>query len=239
MNTLEHPQRTLFGSTVTIEIDDESFPSEEEIRSMDESLPRCQHDFFQSKAHSVKLHYRYWLPESDIKGVAIFFHGIQAHSGRGLILDGRKLATSLLSDRFLQQGIALYSLDMYGHGYSEGTRFLIKNWELNKQDCIDFANYIAEKYSSASDKTPLFLAGESFGGCLAIHAGKHLQENSDTGGGKMFDSILLCAPAIHADLPGFPVKQILRYIIAPLIPERRPFFMPHPISVSRVHFMRI
>ncbi|KAL3929974.1 MAG: hypothetical protein SGBAC_011973 [Bacillariaceae sp.] len=208
---------------------------------MDESLPGCQHGFFESKSHDhAKLHYRYWKPPEDgdnndsVKGVAIFFHGINSHSGRGLVLDGRKVAFSLMSDEFLKQGIALYCLDMYGHGFSEGSRFLIKKWEFNKQDCIDFANFVAEQHG-ASENIPLFVAGESFGGCLAIHTAKHFQDNPDsTPAGKMFDSMLLSAPAIYADLPGFPVYQILRYVVAPLIPTRRPFFMPHPISPDRI-----
>lgn len=121
-------------------------------------------------------------------------------------------------------------LDMYGHGFSEGYRFLIKKWQNNKQDCLDFANFVAEQYDAKP--IPLFLAGESFGGCLAIHTAKHCQDNVDTPAGKMFDSLYLCAPAIYADLPGFPVYQLLRYVIAPVIPTKRPFFMPHPISVS-------
>mmetsp|Transcript_41831 Transcript_41831/g.100832 ORF Transcript_41831/g.100832 Transcript_41831/m.100832 type:complete len:406 (+) Transcript_41831:90-1307(+) len=241
MAAVEHPQRTVFGSKVTIEIDNESFPSEKEIESMDETLPGCQHGYFESSSKShenAQLHYRYWLPEGDVKGVAIFFHGINSHTGRGLVLDGRKLSFSLMSDQFLQHGIALYCLDQYGHGFSEGSRFLIKKWESNKQDCIDFTNFIAEQHG-ASEKTPLFLAGESFGGCLAIHTAKHFQDNNNadtttTPAGKMFDSILLSAPAIYADLPGFPVYQILRYIVAPLIPKRRPFFMPHPITPDRI-----
>jgi pimeloyl-ACP methyl ester carboxylesterase len=220
--------RNVFGSDVNIEIDSDSFPSEAEIEEMDQSMPGCQHGYFKSTSHdNAKLHYRYWLPEGEVKGVAVFFHGINSHTGRGLIMDGRKLCTSLMSDMFLKQGICLYSLDMYGHGFSEGTRFLVKNWEYNKQDCIDFANFVSGQHPKS---VPLFLAGESLGGCFAIHTAKHFQDDP---GSSNLDSVLLSAPAVFADLPSFPTYQILRYILAPLIPKRKPFFMPHPISVSR------
>ncbi|CAJ1944333.1 unnamed protein product [Cylindrotheca closterium] len=239
MTIIKHSQRTVFGSKVTIEIDDDCFPTDKEIETMDVNLPGCQHDYFESKSHGgAKLHYRYWLPpKGNVKGVAVFFHGINSHSGRGFVVDGRKLSFSLMTEQFLNQGIALYLMDQYGHGFSEGSRFLIKKWEMNKQDCIDFANFIAEKYSADSKKKapPLFIAGESFGGCMAIHTSKYCQDTADTSpAGKLFDSMLLTAPAIHADLPGFPVYQILRYIIAPLMPTKRPFFMPHPIPPERI-----
>lgn len=221
-------ERNLFGSQVKVEIDPDCFPTEAQIEALDKKMPGCQHGYFTSAAHgNAMLHYRYWLPKGEVKGVAVFFHGITAHGGRGLVIDGRKLCSSLLSDLFIEEGIALYALDMYGHGFSEGTRFYIKNWEFNKQDCIDFAHYASGQHSKS---LPLFLSGESLGGCLAIHAAKHFQDNP---GSSNLDSILLSAPAIHGDLPSFPVYHILRYVFAPLIPRRTPFFMPHPLPVSR------
>jgi hypothetical protein len=88
--------RNVFGSDVNVEIDSDFFPSDAEIEEMDQSMPGCQHGYFKSTSHdNANLHYRYWLPEGEVKGVAVFFHGINSHTGRGLIMDGRKLCTSL------------------------------------------------------------------------------------------------------------------------------------------------
>jgi alpha-beta hydrolase superfamily lysophospholipase len=80
---------------------------------------------------------------------------------------------------------------------------------------------------------PFFLQGESYGGCLTIHAAKQFQEDPSSGPSN-FDSILLVAPAIEGDLPPFPVYQILRYGLAPLFPKWKPSFMPNPISADRI-----
>eukprot|EP00980_Cylindrotheca_fusiformis_P013647 scaffold3513_cov102-Cylindrotheca_fusiformis.AAC.8 len=224
--------RKLFGSSEEVTVELEKFPTEMQIEELEKAMPGCQHGYFKSTAHGgAKLHYRYWLPKEDgpeLKGVVVFFHGISAHGGRGLIMDGRKLSSTLLAEMFLEQGIAIYSLDFYGHGYSEGTRFLVKNWKFNLQDCIEFALFASKRHPKS---LPLFLAGESYGGCLAIHTAKYFQDNPGTSN---FDSVLLAAPAIHGDLPSFPVYHILRYVFAPLMPKAKPFFMPHPLSANRI-----
>lgn len=187
--------RNVFGTDVNIEIDESThvFPSENEILEMDKTMPGAQHGWFESSYNNSKLHYCYWLPEGEVKGIVIYHHGINARTGRGMLIDDRKLSTSLISDAFLKQGIALYTFDQYGHGFSEGTRFLIpESWEYNKKDCIKFANMVSEKHSV---DIPLFIGGESYGGCLAIHTARHFQEFPNESPPN-FDSILLSAPAI-------------------------------------------
>jgi alpha-beta hydrolase superfamily lysophospholipase len=225
-------QRTLFGSDVNIEIDDADFPKLAEIEAMDQDLPGCKHEWFESSYKNAKLHYRYWIPKGDVKGVAVFFHGIMSHCGQGLVMDGKKLSTTLISESFLNQGVAIYAFDSYGHGFSEGTRFLIpETWENNLKDCIVFAKMASEKHADV----PLFIAGESYGGCLAIHTARHFQDNAAEA--PKFDSLLLTAPAIEADLPPFPVFQILKFVLAPIFPTRTPFFMPNPITVGSRHLL--
>jgi pimeloyl-ACP methyl ester carboxylesterase len=80
---------------------------------------------------------------------------------------------------------------------------------------------------------PFFLSGESYGGTLTIHVAKHFQDHPADGPSN-FDSFLLVAPAVVADMPPFPVYQILRYILAPRYPNWVPFFMPNPISPDRI-----
>merc|ERR1712013_947010 len=42
------------------------------------------------------------------------------------------------------------------------------------------------------------------------------------------------APAIIGDLPPCAVVFFLKHGLAPIMPERTPFFMPHPVSPDRI-----
>jgi alpha-beta hydrolase superfamily lysophospholipase len=129
---------------------------------------------------------------------------------------------------------------MYGHGYSEGTRgWIPETWEHNKQDYINFCNQIVvpdmQKLLNASTtKIPLFLSGESYGGCLTIHVAKHFQEHPEEPASSLVKGMILNAPAIIGDLPPLPVVFVLRYCLAPFFPTWIPFFMPNPISPDRI-----
>jgi len=120
--------------------------------------------------------------------------------------------------------------DQYGHGLSEGTRFYVPSWKEARDDLINFVKLVATKHPTT---IPLFLSGESFGGCLTIHTAKHFQDHPDEAPPN-FDSSLLICPAIKGDLPPFPILQILRYVLAPIAPTWTPFFMPSTITPQRI-----
>ena len=129
----------VFDAEVDIEIPKDIFPTREELEEMERNMPGSQHGWMESTYQNKKLHYRYYLPKGDVKGVAVHLHGIGGNVSNGLIVDDRKLGPTLLSDELNKQGIALYCLDQYGHGFSEGVRFLIpESYEINKQDSINF-----------------------------------------------------------------------------------------------------
>jgi alpha-beta hydrolase superfamily lysophospholipase len=225
---------TVFGVEREIEIPAAVFPTPDEFENLEQSFTGCEHGWFDSCHEGAKLHYRKWLPKNNKKpkAIVVFMHGIAAHTGIGYKLEnGRKIGITLLADDFQKEDYAFYCFDMYGHGYSEGTRFWIPNkWQTNMEDYIKFANLAA---SFHDNDIPLFLMGESYGGTLTIHVAKAFQENPELGP-KNFDSIILTAPAIIGDLPPYPVYLILRYILAPYFPKWRPFFMPNVISPERI-----
>jgi acylglycerol lipase len=236
------PKYQIFGAEPDIEIPKDCFIKDDELEKMEASMPGCEHGWFNSVYQDAKLHYRKWLPKnsSKPKGIVVQMHGISASCGRGLVLGGgkdgngnhRKLNTSLEAQVLVEQeGYALYAFEQYGHGFSEGTRFLIpQTWQNNLQDYVQFCNLVSDEHDK---DIPFYLQGESYGGCLTIHAAKQFQ-NDPSSGPSNFDSILLVAPAIQGDLPPTPVYQILRYGLAPLFPEWTPFFMPNPISPDRI-----
>ena len=222
----------IFSVERDIDIPENVFPTDSELSSMEGILPGCEHGWFDSVVDGAKLHYRKFLPKGKPKAIIIFSHGISTHCGKAFVLkDGRKLNTALKVDMCMKEGYALYGFDLYGHGYSEGTRFLIPgSWKNNMKDYINFCNLVASQHD---DSTPLFLMGESYGCTLTIHVAKYFQENPSSGP-KSFDSVILTAPAIIGDLPPYPVYLILRYALAPMWPKWRPSFMPNTVSPDRV-----
>lgn len=130
-----------------------------------------------------------------------------------------------------KEGIAVYSFDALGHGFSEGTRFYIPDgkWQICRDDLVNFCRLAGADF----ENVPLFVSGDSYGGCLALHAAHHFQEN-DADRPPNFAGCTLNCPSIEADLPAKPVEWFLRYGLAPFFPEWTPFFMPHPITSERI-----
>lgn len=87
--------------------------------------------------------------------------------------------------------------------------------------------------SKHDEDIALFLIGESYGSTLAILAARQFQDDPSSGP-KNFDSIMVTAPAIKADMPPYPVYFTVRYLLAPPFPRATPFFMPNPISPERI-----
>ena len=75
------------------------------------------------------------------------------------------------------------------------------NWKINRDDLVKFAKLAASEHDEG---TPLFIIGDSYGGCLAIHAARYFQDNPSEAP-KGFTGILLNAPAVIGDIPPAPV----------------------------------
>lgn len=221
----------IFGAKgVNIEIPKDVFPTPEEIKLLEERVPGGEHGWFESSFEKKKLHFVRFLPKGPVKGVMVYCHGVSTSCLKAAVVGEKKLSGALLTKSFNEQGVAFYAFDYLGHGFSEGTRFFIPDWEVNKQDIITFCCDVAAKNHPT---VPLFVGGESYGGCLSVHVARHFQDNPDQAPAN-FNAIFLTAPAILGDLPPFPVYQILRYALAPLFPKWTPFFMPNPISPDRI-----
>jgi len=223
----------LWGSKVKIEIPPSVFPSPQKISELDDLFHNPTHGFFPSTFEQQKLHYRKYLPAQKPKAIVIWQHGIHGHSGYGMKRStGQYTNLALRARMYIKAGIALYCCDQLGHGFSEGARFVIPNgdWNINVQDLISFTKFAASEHE---DDIPLFVSGDSYGACLAIHAGRHFQ-NVPQDAPKAFVGLVLNAPAIVPDLPPAPVVFLLRYALAPLFPTWTPFFMPNPVSADRI-----
>lgn len=210
-------QYTLWGKEVVIQIPKERFPTESELQSFDAVLPGCQHGWFES--NGCQLHYLKFVPKTKPRGICVFLHGIQGYCNNAWNVDGRKLNTALLSDECLKKGYALYTLDMRGHGFSEGDRFYVPDYRINRDDLDGFARFAASEHD---EDTPLFLMGESYGACLALHVTSLWQSDR---GPKGLTGTVVQAPAVIGELPDPVTVFVLRRCLAPLFPKWVPFFM--------------
>jgi len=102
----------------------------------------------------MRLYYRYWIPEKP-KKILCIIHGHGEHSGRY-----RMMASKLMDDQ-----IAVYCMDMRGHGKSQGKKGHAKNLDLLLSDIEELL-----KAARVQDLgSPLFLMGHSMGGNLVAN----------------------------------------------------------------------
>ncbi len=173
---------TLWETKVDIEIPNNVVPTNEEIQALDDILGvPCTHGYFQSPHHGRKLHYRKFVPTGENvepKGIFIFQHGIKAECGMACQVDGKFYKASVLSTMVTKAGYIFYTLDMLGHGLSEGHRFYIPNgdWKINRDDLASFTCFVSNQEKS---HLSLFLGGESYGGCLTIQVARKFADEPD------------------------------------------------------------
>mmetsp|Transcript_34593 Transcript_34593/g.81549 ORF Transcript_34593/g.81549 Transcript_34593/m.81549 type:complete len:354 (-) Transcript_34593:28-1089(-) len=227
----------LWGHTnLDIEIPEDIFPDEAWLEEKDVLFEHPQHGFFESCHQGKRLHYRKNLPPkgTPIRAIIVWQHGIHGESGFGMkCADGRYTDMALRIRRMNAKGYAVYSHDQLGHGFSEGERFYIPkgDWKINRDDLVTFALLAADDHPEG---TPLILAGDSYGGCLAFHVAHVFQTESQGPAPKGFVGCALNCPAFDGDFPILPVTLFLRYCLAPCFPRCTPFFMPHPITSERI-----
>ncbi|KAL9187299.1 hypothetical protein ACHAXT_001402 [Thalassiosira profunda] len=223
------PLYDLWGaSDVDIEIAKDIFPGGEWLREKDELFDHPEHGWFESTYRKKRLHFRKNVPSGGLKAIVVWAHGICGQSGFGMKIGERYTDQALRIRQMGEAGIAVYSFDMLGHGFSEGGRFYIPDgkWEINRDDLVAFCKLAAKDHD-----VPLFVSGDSYGGCLALHAAHYFQTHPDEC--PVVGACLNC-PSIEADLPPLPVQLVLRYALAPFFPKTTPFFMPHPITSERI-----
>ena len=256
---------TLWDTCVNLEIPKDVFVTDEEIQEMDGHFDfPCEHGYFSSTHQNQKLHYRKWTPPAgtQIKGVLVWQHGIHGEGAMSCKIDGKTYQTAVLVNMAIKAGYIMYSLDMLGHGFSEGVRFLIpdSDWTINRDDLASFAMFVSKQEVEKSSKNlPLFLGGESYGSCLSIHVARKWMDGSKEEKPLNFKGICILAPgacsnfiysfyiihfqffteffslsiAIIGDVPSASVVTFLTSL-AYIFPTRTPFFMPHPISPDRI-----
>ncbi|XVE51283.1 hypothetical protein DITRI_Ditri02bG0027500 [Diplodiscus trichospermus] len=160
---------------------------------------------FYTSPRGLSLFTRSWLPISGTpRGVIFGIHGY-----------GNDMSWTFQSTQIFlaQKGFACFSLDIEGHGRSQGLRCYVPNVDLVVQDCLAYFNFI--KLDPNFHGLPCFLYGESMGGaiCLLVHF-------ADPQG---FQGAVLVAPMCKISdkvRPRWPIPQVLTFIskLLPTLP---------------------
>ncbi|XP_023543932.1 caffeoylshikimate esterase-like [Cucurbita pepo subsp. pepo] len=115
------------------------------------------HEAFILNAQEMKIFTQSWRPVSDseLKGVVAMVHGYTSDSGWMFELTAVAIAKA---------GFLVCSLDLQGHGRSDGAPGSIPDIELLVLDCTLFFDSVREQ----NPTLPAFLYGESLGGAISI-----------------------------------------------------------------------
>ena len=131
---------------------------------------------FQNK-NGQTLYYQSWLPEGKAKACVLVVHGMNEHSGRY-----KNLAAYLTKSDY-----AVYSLDLPGHGKTEGIRSYVEDL----QDFFDALTVYLDMIQDWQPALPVYLIGHSMGGCIAA---SYLTTEQDRFKGAVLSGALVKVP---------------------------------------------
>lgn len=139
-----------------------------------------------SKAAGDKLYFEGWVPDTP-KAVILLAHGYAEHLAR----------YDYVAQQAMKSGFALYALDHWGHGRSDGIRGYVPSFSV----FTDGIAALLAQVESAHPDLPRGLVGHSMGGLIAAH---HLLSRQQS-----YHAAMLSGPALA---PGAPPSVIVRLI---------------------------
>jgi acylglycerol lipase len=103
-------------------------------------------------ARNAHTYYQCWLPSGETRATLVVAHGLAEHGGRYMNL----------VNTFVPLGYAVYAIDHFGHGKSEGPRTYVERFEDYTDTLRVFTRMIAEWQRDL----PMILLGHSMGGLI-------------------------------------------------------------------------
>jgi alpha-beta hydrolase superfamily lysophospholipase len=142
-------------------------------------------EMFES-AHGTRIFLRSWQPDARPRAVVVICHGVNSHGGQYI----------WPAEQFVEDGHAVYALDLRGRGKSEGERFYV-------EDVADYVADVAGTIKIAKSRhpdLPVFLLGHSAGG---VTSAVYVLDNQAELAGFICESFAFQVPA-----PGFALAAI-------------------------------
>lgn len=149
-----------------------------------------------SKAAGDKLFYQSWCPETP-RAVVVFAHGYAEHLGR----------YAHVADRLCCDGIAVFALDHWGHGQSDGTRGFVPRFSV----FLDGMTSLHAEAKAQFPDLPCFLIGHSMGGLISV--AHLLSHQSDYAGA------ILSGPAVKPAVPPGTATLMIGRILSAVAPK--------------------
>jgi len=131
----------------------------------------------------LSLYYQSWCPDEETRAVVGMVHGLGNHSGWF-----RSMAEALVD-----QGFAVYGMDLRGHGRSPGQRAYINRWAELREDFAGFRQLMASQHPGL----PCFALGHSLGGIILLDAVLR---------GQALSGLMMMAPSLNPT--GVPVWRL-------------------------------
>ena len=104
-------------------------------------------------ADGAEVYRQQWLPDDEPRAVVCLVHGLGEHSSR----------YGHLAQRFADQGFAVFSMDLRGHGKSSGTR-----GDLRITQAVEDVDELLHQATAAFPGVPVFIYGHSLGGLITM-----------------------------------------------------------------------
>jgi alpha-beta hydrolase superfamily lysophospholipase len=166
------------------------------------------HDGYFRSHDGLALYYRErLLPDARVQ--IILVHGVCEHYGRYRAFE----------EFFAEKGIGFSTMDLRGHGQSEGRRVFIADFE----DFLKDLDLLVERVSSHADR--IFLVGHSLGGLIALRYAQTRRPK--------FAGLATSGAGLQASIvPPRPVVVVLRAINA-LYPATRVPGLVKPSQICR------
>ncbi len=114
--------------------------------------PRMMEEFIEG-GDGLRVFLRSWRPLSKPRGVVVIVHGLMSHSG----------LYEWVADHLVRSDLAVYALDLLGHGKSEGEHYFTETVDRYVED-------VARVVAIAKTRDPglpVFLLGHSAGGVVS------------------------------------------------------------------------
>ena len=164
---------------------------------------------FLLRENNRKVHYRISNSTTKYSGNAsntsnnliIYLHGYGAHSNNPSV--------KFLSTKLNNVGINMVSLDMIGHGYSDGINGYIPDYQYLINDVLALLELLY-KTEYITKNTKLYLMGHSLGGSVMILVSHILSSKTEHPCKTNYKGVILLAPFISDE---YQVNPIIRGLI--------------------------